>query len=89
MDPVAVFLFFLVCGVIGSAIGSKNRAGFAGFWLGFILGPLGIFIVIFALDKRETCPHCGTRLNGRPAICPACKTRFEWSGKECAYFPPD
>jgi len=36
----------------------------------------------------ETCPHCQTKLNGRPSSCPKCRTRFFWHGGKCEYYPP-
>jgi hypothetical protein len=41
-----IFLvIWLVCGGIGSYVaGEKRRSGAEGFWLGFLLGPLGILI---------------------------------------------
>lgn len=63
--------FWIVCGVVGAVIaGQKNAAG-AGFFLGLLLGPLGV-IAAFAMDNRATCPHCNSRLNGTPKICPQC-----------------
>ena len=78
----------IVCGVIGCLLGMSKDAGELGFILGFLLGPIGIIVSAFA-DGRTPCPHCGTKLNGRPAICPGCKTRFEWDGKECTFYPPE
>lgn len=51
MDAGAVlFLWLLVavgCGTIGSMIGEKRGRGAAGFWLGFVLGPLGCLAALF------------------------------------------
>jgi hypothetical protein len=85
--PVLIVIW-VICGFIGYAIGSNKNAGGFGFVLGFLLGPIGVVAAALA-DMRAACPHCGTKLNGQPANCPACKTKFYWCGNECIYFPPD
>jgi hypothetical protein len=78
----------IVCAGFGKALGSNKNAGKEGFFLGLVLGPIGV-VVAALYDLRPACPHCGTKLNSHPEICPGCKTRFEWNGSECSYFPPD
>ncbi len=69
-----IFLIsFLICGIFGYVVGSQKEAGTAGFWLGLFFGPLGI-LVTFALDNREQCAHCGSRLDRQAKVCPACGT---------------
>ena len=53
-----------VSGAIGSSVGSRKNAGVEGFWLGFLLGPLGILIVAIAIDNRPQCHLCHGRLDG-------------------------
>jgi len=84
---VGIMTFWLACGFVGGLIGRTKEAGTEGWFIGFLLGPIGL-IGVLALDKRPSCPHCGTRLNGRPAMCPACHSTFEWNGDECTYYPP-
>ena len=84
---IPVLVIWLVCGFIGYAIGINKQAGAFGFWLGFLLGPLGV-IAAALVDRRPPCPTCGTKLNGHPSICPACKSKFKWDGNACTYFPP-
>lgn len=63
--------YFIVFGFLGYAVGSAKNAGNEGFLLGGLFGPLGI-LVTFALDNRNQCGRCGTRLDGKPEICPQC-----------------
>ncbi len=77
-----------VFGGIGYMLGQSKEAAVPGFWLGFLLGPLGAIFAAF-LDRRSNCPTCGTKLNGNPVLCPSCFTKFKWNGKQCTYFPPD
>jgi hypothetical protein len=78
---------WLLCGLLGRIVGSQKGAGTAGTVLGLLFGPIGVIVAGF-IDARPCCPTCGTRLNQRPVLCPACKTRFKWNGKECEFFPP-
>jgi hypothetical protein len=53
---LALLIGLLLCGLLGSILAGENGDG-KGFLLGFLLGPLGIFIVIFlGSPKREPFP---------------------------------
>ena len=39
--------FLLVCGVVGSIVGENRGRKWAGFWLGLLLGPIGILATLF------------------------------------------
>lgn len=79
---------WFICGLLGYVIGMNKEAGKTGLWLGLLFGPLGL-LAAAPVDRRAPCPSCGTRLNGRPSLCPGCRTKFEWDGDACTYFPPD
>jgi hypothetical protein len=78
---------WLACGLLGHIVGAQKEAGTTGTVLGLLFGPLGVIVAGF-IDARPICPTCGTRLNGQPTLCPACKTSFKWNGKTCEFFPP-
>ncbi|TXH51483.1 MAG: hypothetical protein E6Q97_18290 [Desulfurellales bacterium] len=65
--------FWLICGIVGGIIGNAKNAGPGGFALGVLLGSLGV-LAAFALDGREKCRRCGTRLNTGAVICPMCQS---------------
>ena len=46
MEFLIVIFVCLVCGLIGNAVASDKGRSSAGFWLGFLLGPLGIIIAL-------------------------------------------
>jgi len=78
MDWIIVILISgVVCGVIGAVIGSNRGAGWCGFALGFLFGPLGV-VASLALDNRPKCPQCLGRLNGRAKVCEHCNCELEW-----------
>lgn len=66
-----------VFGVAGAIIGSKKNAGPEGFATGTLLGPIGV-IVSFIWDNREKCAYCHGRLDGRPKLCPHCRSALDW-----------
>jgi hypothetical protein len=51
---VLEFIFFmaLLCGCLGAYLGSLVDKGFAGFWLGCFLGPIGL-VIVFLLPKEN------------------------------------
>ncbi len=53
-------------------IAARKDASQQGFWLGFFLGPLGIFMV-FSLDNRPKCQHCRNRIDREASVCPYCQ----------------
>jgi hypothetical protein len=54
---VYMFFWVVVCGAIGSVIGSSRNNPISGLVWGAILGPIGWILVIF-LDERAKCPEC-------------------------------
>lgn len=50
---VVGFVGLLLLGVLGAFIGNMRRHGVAGFWLGFLLGPLGVLIAALLPDDRR------------------------------------
>lgn len=65
--------FWIVCGVAGAIIASRHNSGVAGFFLGILLGPIGV-IAAFALDGRRKCPQCASRMNDGAKVCPQCRS---------------
>jgi uncharacterized membrane protein YeaQ/YmgE (transglycosylase-associated protein family) len=78
-DPSTIFFILilagLVCGFIGHYIGKPKERAAEGFWLGFLLGPIGIIAEAILPDRRST---SGASLAARRATwnkhrkCPFC-----------------
>ncbi|MFN9080899.1 MAG: hypothetical protein ACK5X8_10165 [Planctomyces sp.] len=89
---IAPILFWLIAalvfGVIGYRLGGQKEAAWEGFFYGLLFGPVG---VVFAglLDRRNSCPECGERFNGRPNRCGACGTKFQWNGNTAIFSAPE
>jgi hypothetical protein len=64
-----VFVWLVVGGLIGAAIGSSKDNGGSGFALGALLGPIG-WIIAAILDYPRKCPAC---LGGVPEAATVCK----------------
>lgn len=83
MDFGTLIAFWLVCGIVGGIIGSAKNAGVQGFIVGLMLGPLGV-LAAFAVDGREKCSQCGTKLNMGAKICPQCHEPVAGAGLDTA-----
>ncbi len=87
-----MFIFYLCCaliwpfvwGAIGHSVGAKRNRADAGFWLGFLLGPIGCVIMLLFREEEEpyanyprihrhmpsmlVCPYCGAKCQGRGVV---------------------
>lgn len=71
MLPVELLVFWLICAGVGAFVGAAKQSPAAGFFLGLLLGPLGV-LAAFALDGRRQCPRCHGRISGFPELCQHC-----------------
>ena len=69
-----VFTVTFLFGLFGASIGKKKNAAKAGFWCGFLLGPIGWIIAALALDNRPLCPRCLSRVHENATVCPFCRS---------------
>ncbi|MFA4907839.1 MAG: hypothetical protein WC602_06205 [archaeon] len=70
-----LFVLWLVFGIISAMVASnKGENGCLAAIIGFILGPIGLIIVIFTSGKR--CPKCFSRIHTKAMKCPKCGTAF-------------
>ena len=52
----------VIAGAIGAMVGQRRGRQYAGFWWGFLLGPLGWLIVALGRDlSASNCVHCGAK----------------------------
>lgn len=65
-------IIWIICGIIGAIIGSRKGSGCAGVALGFLLGPLGIIIVLVMRGNRKACPHCKELIHSEATTCKHC-----------------
>ncbi len=71
MELIAIFIFWLLCGIGAAAIAnSKGANGGLYFLFGILFGPLGVLGSLFASGK--TCPYCRSRIYAKAIICPRC-----------------
>lgn len=73
----AVVIVLLASAVAGWFAAVDKNAGTQGALLGLLAGPLGV-IAALGLDRRRACRTCGGKLNGKPQVCPHCKSKFDW-----------
>lgn len=78
---IVILAWWFLCAVAADDIAKQKRAGWAGFGLGFLFGPVGIIAAGF-LDRRPNCPRCGGRLEGSTQspypVCQHCGVELVW-----------
>ena len=69
---VELLAALFVCGVVGNVVGSFRGRGTAGFWLGFLFGPVGWCVTLLLEDLRPKCPKCKGALIAGATRCAHC-----------------
>ncbi len=76
--PVVLFLWAVVGGLIGAAIGRRKNRAEGGFVLGMLLGPIGWLLVASGPSYAPKCPLCGgDAVEGLPR-CKSCGGALTW-----------
>ena len=65
-------IIWIICAIIGAIIGGRKGSGCAGTALGFLLGPIGVIIVLIMRGNRKTCPHCKELIHSQATTCKHC-----------------
>lgn len=86
MDFSTLLISSLFCGFLGVII-SKEKSRLAGFFLGLILGPLGLLIAIAIRlqqkkDKQKTCLFCKKSIHVDALKCPYCQSDLSKAASE-------
>ena len=64
--------FWLACVAVAATIGHNKGILLTGFWLGALLGPIGVLIVSLMRGRRKPCPYCKESIFIDALICPHC-----------------
>ncbi len=66
-------VFWFGCGVVTSRIAAELRGRSANpwFWIGFLLGPIGIIAAV-ALQVKRPCPQCQGMIDPQARKCQHC-----------------
>jgi len=89
MDEMWVYIGLAVA-VVSALVamvvtGDKGRGLIQGFFLGLVLGPVGV-VIAFLLPERKaanTCPACGKCAPEEAAFCPHCRARLKAGCPKC------
>ena len=76
---VVSFVAFVICGVVGASLASEKGRGVAGFWLGFIFGPIGIVIALLlkpSTSGLRPCPFCAELIQPVALKCRFCNAEL-------------
>lgn len=66
-------LIWIACGVVAAIIGSRKGEGCAAFFIGIILGPIGILLALGSSGNRRPCPFCKEMIHKEAVVCPHCQ----------------
>jgi hypothetical protein len=69
---IDLFIWMIVCGLVGALIGRCRGRIVDGLGWGIILGPIGWLIVALLSDKRQKCSLCGGVINPGASRCCHC-----------------
>jgi hypothetical protein len=73
---IFIFIWWLVFATIATIVGAnKGRAGF-GFLMGFLLGLIGLIIIIVMPAAGYDCPFCKGTVKKGASICPHCRSNL-------------
>lgn len=62
----------VVCAIISAFIGAKKGEPGKAFFLGLLIGPIGIIIAAISTGKQQECRYCRERINIGAVVCRHC-----------------
>lgn len=72
---------WLVWGIVAALIGSgKGEPGW-GLFVGLLLGPIGVLLVIFSKGYRKPCSFCRELIYEEAIVCPYCQRDLKIEGR--------
>lgn len=77
MDNILFWLsFYLLMLAVSIAIGYRKGNVVAGALLGYVLGPVGVVLMLLSKDRKMlSCPECHKRVHRYTYICPYCQQK--------------
>ena len=72
LELAALFVLWIVCGMVGFVIGRARGRRPAGLGFGFILGPLGWLITLCLSNARRKCVWCKFQIPDGAIVCGHC-----------------
>jgi len=75
---ITPFVIWLVSVVASAVIGSRKGNPIGATFLGLVLGPIGLIIVLLSGSaNRKPCPYCAELIMKKAIVCPHCKRELQ------------
>ncbi|MCL1125238.1 hypothetical protein [Shewanella surugensis] len=76
-------IFYLIMLALSVIIGYLKGNIIAGFLLGYVLGPIGLILILLSKDRRTIqCHACLEKIHKHSYICPHCQTKVQHKHKK-------
>lgn len=74
MDITFWLVIWLLSVIASASIGAKKGNPIGGTFLGLVLGPVGLVIVLVSgYANRRACPFCAEQIMKKAVVCPHCQ----------------
>jgi hypothetical protein len=81
MTTSTLLVIWLVSVIASAAIGSRKGNPIGATFLGLVLGPIGLVIVLLSGSaNRKPCPYCAELVMKKATVCPHCQRELQSGG---------
>jgi len=76
-STILILIVWIISAGLAMYIGNKKGELTTSFFVGILLGPLGLIMAIVSAGNWGECTRCGTRVHRKASECPHCGKEFD------------